>query len=206
MPNPELLLDEDQKDCLQELMNISYGAATAAIAQIIDKFATLNIPNIKILTSAEFEEYFTNKFKKYDTYYVTNQNIDGKLNGENMFIMDEKSVINLALEFDLEEEDLDENELKDVILEITNIISSTTLSKLADLINSSVTFAPPSVKKINASDTLDERYKTEYKHVITISTEIKFEDQNILGELILMSKEESIIHLKNELDKILEEY
>lgn len=206
MPDTNLLLDEDQKDCLQELMNISYGTATAAIAEIIDKFATLNIPNIKTLTATEFEEYFRNMFKKYETYYVTNQNIDGKLNGENMFIMDEQSVINLALEFDLEEDEINDDELKDVILEITNIISSTTLSKLANLINSSVTFAPPSVKKVNSSDTLDERYKTEYEHVIIISTEIKFEDQNIFGELILMSKEESILYLKSALDKILEEY
>lgn len=206
MPDSSLLLDEDQKDCLQELMNISYGAATAAIAEIIDKFATLNIPNIRTLTSDEFEEYFDKMFEKYETYYVTNQNIDGKLNGENMFIMDEQSVINLALEFDLEEDEINDEELKDVILEITNIISSTTLSKLADLINSSVTFAPPSVLKISSSDTLDDRYKTEYKHVIIISTEIKFKDQNIFGELILMSKEESIAYLKNALDKILEEY
>ena len=206
MPNSKLLLDEDQKDCLQELMNISYGAATAAIAEIIDKFATLNIPNIKTLTSSEFEEYFHDMFKKYSTYYVINQNIDGKLNGENMFIMDEQSLINLALEFDLEEDEINEDELKDVVLEITNIISSTTLSKLADLINSSVTFSPPYVKKVNASDSLDERYKTEYAHVIVISTEIKFEDQNIFGELILMSKEESITYLKDSLDRILEEY
>lgn len=200
MLDEKLLLDEDQKDCLQELMNISYGSATAAIAEIIDRFATLSIPNIKTLTSSEFEKHFEEMFDKYETYYVTNQNIDGTLNGENMFIMDEKSVINLASEFDLEEDEIDDDELKDIILEITNIISSTTLSKLADLIKASVIFSPPSVKKINSSDTFEERYKTEYKHVIVISTEIKFENQNIFGELILMSREESIIYLKNALD------
>ncbi len=206
MPNPKLLLDDNQKDCLQELMNISYGAATAAVAEIIDKFATLNIPKIKTLTTDKFEEYFQKMFEKYDTYYVVSQNIDGNLNGENMFIMDEESVKNLALEFDLEKDEINDNELKDVVLEITNIISSTTSSKLAELIDASVTFAPPSVIKVNSGDTLDDKYKTEYKHVIIISTEIKFEDQNIFGELILMSREESISYLKDSLNRILEEY
>ncbi|MGB6329724.1 MAG: chemotaxis protein CheX [Halarcobacter sp.] len=206
MCDSSLTLNEDQKDCLQELMNISYGASTAAIAKIIDKYATLSIPCIKTLTSSEFKRYFKKMFDKYETYYVTNQKIDGKLNGENMFIMDEKSVINLASEFDLEEDEINEDELKDIILEITNIISSTTLSKLAGLLHASVIFSPPSVRKINSPDTFEDRYKTEYKHVIIISTEIKFENQNIFGELILMSKEESIVYLKNALDKILEEY
>lgn len=206
MLDQKLLLDEDQRDCLQELMNISYGCATAAIAQIIDKFATLNIPSIKTITSNEFEEYFAKKFEKYDTYFVTNQKTDGKLAGENLFIMDETSVTNLAHEFDLEEDEIDDDELKDVILEIANIISSTTLSKLADLIEASVTFLPPSVRKLCSTDTLDERFKTEYKHVIIISTEIKFEDQNIFGELIIMSKEDSIVFLKDSLDKVLEEF
>ena len=30
------ILDSDEKDCLQELMYISYGAATAAITQIVN--------------------------------------------------------------------------------------------------------------------------------------------------------------------------
>ena len=48
------ILDSDEKDCLQELMNISYGVATAAITQIVNKFATLNIPKIEIVNSIEF--------------------------------------------------------------------------------------------------------------------------------------------------------
>ena len=206
MTNSHMFLNEDEIDCLQELMNISYGAATAAIAKIIEKFATLNIPNIKTLSSEEFEEYFDKKFDNYNTYYVTNQEIDGTLSGENMFIMDENSIINLAKEFELEDDEIDENELKDVALEITNIISSTTLSKLASLIDATITFSPPSVEKIDSTAALDTRYKTEYNQIIIISTEIKFEDQNIFGELIIMSKDESIEYIKNSLNRILEEY
>ena len=34
-------LTEDEKDCLQELMNVAYGSATAAITEIFDAFAKL---------------------------------------------------------------------------------------------------------------------------------------------------------------------
>ena len=50
--------NEDERDCLQELMNIAYGGATAAISEILDAFATLNVPKIKILPALELKNYF----------------------------------------------------------------------------------------------------------------------------------------------------
>ncbi len=201
-----ITLNEDERDCLQELMNISYGAATAAIAQIIEKFATLNIPKIRTVDSTQFEEYFYGKFNNKSTYYISNQLINGNLSGENMFIMDQESIYNLSKEFGLEDSEIDEDELKDVMLEISNIISTTTISKLAALIDSSVVFCPPSIKIIESLDNLEDRYKIEYQHIIIIATDLKFKDQNIHGELIILSKDESIIYLKKALNKLLDEY
>ena len=202
----KISLNEDEVDCLQELMNISYGEATAAIAKVINQYATLDIPRIRTATSAEFKEYFLEKFDNKNIYYVSNQQIDGTLSGENMFIMDEKSIINLALELGLEEDEINEDELKDVLLEISNILTSTTISKLASLIDATITFSPPSSKIIDSVDNLDNRYETNYQHIVIISTMIKFEKQNIEGELLIMSKDDSFLYIKNALNKILEEY
>lgn len=202
----EITLNEDERDCLQELMNISYGAATSAVAEIINQFATLNIPQIKTANTSEFKDYFEEKFNQDISYYVANQPIDGTLSGENMFIMDEASTKNLAREFGLEEDEMVEDELKDVILEITNIISATTTSKFAELIDAVVTFAPPSVKMLSSTDNIEDRYETEYHYVIIISTDLKFEEQEIHGELILMSKDESILFIKEALNRLLEEF
>ncbi len=46
-----IILDSNEKDCLQELMNISYGVATAAITQIVNKFATLNISRMDFINN-----------------------------------------------------------------------------------------------------------------------------------------------------------
>lgn len=202
----DLALNEDQKDCLQELMNISYGAATASLAEIIEKNATLGIPSIKTFTSEEFEVYCDNKFDEEGHYYLVNQKIDGKLAGENLFIMDKDSSINLAKEFDLEDDEINDTELKDLVLEVTNIISSTTLSKLVSFFDISISFSPPHINSIETLRNFSEKFSTHYNYIIVISTEIIFEDQNISGELIIMSKDESIDFLRNALDKVLEEF
>lgn len=200
-----LSLNEDQRDCLQELMNISYGAATASLAEIIEKNATLGIPNIKTFDTIGFEQYCNDKFNKGD-YYLVNQKIDGKLSGENLFIMDKDSSINLAKEFGLENDEINDAELKDIVLEVTNIISSTTLSKLVSFFNVSISFSPPHINSINTIRNFNEKFSTHYHYIIVISTQIIFEDQNIYGELIIMSKDESISFLKESLDKVLDEF
>jgi len=201
-----LTLNEDERDCLQELMNISYGSATAAIAEIIDKFATLSIPNIKTATLEEFKDYLQAKLDHGKSHYVTNQLINGTISGETMFVIDNESTLNLGSEFDLEEDELVEDELKDVVLEISNIITSTTLSKFSELIEASITFSPPSIKILHSIEEFHENYGNEYSHIIIISTDIKFEDQNINGELLILSKDESILYMKDALNRLLEEF
>jgi len=198
---PEVVeLNEDERDCLQELMNISYGAATAAISEIIGKFATLSIPNIKSISSSNLAEHLNQKLTNNNKYYVVNQLINGYLAGENIFIIDEKSSINLAHEFDLEEEEYTENEIKDIILEITNILSSVTSGKLAALLETNISFNAPHITKINSADDFDKRFEGEYNHVIIISTELNFEEQNIKGELMILTKKESSVFLKKALN------
>ncbi len=199
-------LNDDQKDCLQELMNISYGSATAAIADIIGKFANLSIPRIRTFTSDNFKDYIKSKVDEYHVCYLVSQAIDGKLAGENLFLVDDKSLKSLALEFGLSEVEIDEDELKDVVLEITNIISSTTSSKLAELVETDILFAPPHVEIVDSVQNLDAHYNVEYNHIIIISTLIEFEEQNINSELVIMLKDDSIVYMRDALDKIMDEY
>jgi len=197
-------LSEDEKDCLQELMNISYGAATAAISEIIGKFATLSIPKINTISSSQLKEYLNTKLISKYKYYIANQLVNGYLCGENIFIIDEESSVNLAKEFDLEEDEIDENEIKDIILEITNILSSATSGKLASLIDTSISFSAPHITKINSADEIDKRFEGEYNHVIIISTELHFKEQNIKGELMILTKAESSQFLQEALCTALE--
>jgi len=196
-------LNEDEKDCLQELMNISYGAATAAISEVIGKFATLSIPHINVISSTELKQYLSEKLLDTSKYYIANQLINGYLSGENIFIIDEDSSKNLALEFDLDEDELDENEVKDIILEITNILSSATSGKLASLVDTNISFSAPQITKINTIDEFDNRFEGEYNNVIIIATELNFKEQNIKGELMILTKKETTIFLKKALDDVL---
>ena len=80
------------------------------------------------------------------------------------------------------------------------------MSKFSQLIDAAITFSPPSIKILHSIEEFHEHYANEYSHIIIISTDINFKDQNIHGELLILSKDESILYMKKALDKILDEF
>jgi chemotaxis protein CheC len=205
MDSINITLTEDERDCLQELMNVAYGSATAAITEILDAFATLSIPNIKIINADELNLYLSSELNLEVEHIVSLQQINGVVCGENMFVIDKESAKNIAYKFGLKEDEVDDDEIADVVLEITNILSSSTISKLAENIETNVSFSAPTIKEITSIDQLKNLFISKYKKVITISTELKFEDLDIKGELFIFTTDNSILYIKEKLNKILDE-
>lgn len=201
----DIILNEDEKDCLQELMNMAYGSATATISEILDAFATLSIPEIQIIKTKELKGYLSSKVKLDTSHYVCMQQINGTIAGENLFVIDSESAKNIALKFGLEEDELCEEELFDIILELTNILSSSTISKLAQDMHTHVSFSPPDVKKLDSISKLDNQFIEKYQNVIIITTQLDFNDLNINGQLLILTTDKSIEFIKKTINKILEE-
>ena len=201
----DINLTEDEKDCLQELMNVAYGSATAAITEILDAFAKLSIPKIQIINESELKTYLSNELNLEVEHLVSLQQINGTLCGENMFVIDKQSAKNIAYKFGLEEDEVNDEEIADVVLEITNILSSSTISKLAEDIDTNVSFSAPTIKTLTSIDQLKNLFISKYEKVIIISTQLKFEDLDINAELFIFTTDNSILYIKEKLNKILDE-
>ena len=201
-----IILTEDERDCLQELMNVAYGSATAAITEILDAFAQLSIPKIQIINADELKDYLSSELNLDVEHLVSLQQINGTLCGENMFVIDKESARNIAYKFGLEEDEVNDEEIADVVLEITNILSSSTISKLAEDIDTNVSFSAPTIKTITSMNQLNNLFISKYEKVIIISTQLKFEDLNINAELFILTTDNSILYIKEKLNKILDEF
>lgn len=201
-----ITLNEDERDCLQELMNVAYGSATAAITEILDAFAQLSIPKIQIINADELKDYLSSELNLDVEHLVSLQQINGTLCGENMFVIDKESAKNIAYKFGLEDHEVNDEEIADVVLEITNILSSSTISKLAEDIDTNVSFSAPTIKTITSINQLKNLFISRYEKVIIISTQLKFEDLNINAELFILTTDNSILYIKEKLNKILDEF
>ena len=201
----DIVLTEDEKDCLQELMNVAYGSATAAITEILNAFAKLSIPKIQIINANDLKAYLSKELNLDVEHLVSLQQINGTLCGENMFVIDKQSAKNIAYKFGLEEHEVNDEEIADVVLEITNILSSSTISQLAEDMETNVSFSAPTVKTITSIDELKNLFISKYEKVIIISTQLIFEDLDINAELFIFTTDNSILYIKEKLNKILDE-
>lgn len=200
-----ITLTEDEKDCLQELMNVAYGSATAAISEILDAFAKLSIPKIQIINASDLKNYLSDELKLNEEYLVSLQQINGILSGENMFVIDKQSAKNISHKFGLEDEEITDEEIYDIVLEITNILSSSTIGKLAEDIEASVSFSAPTIVNLTSFNQLNNLFINKYEKVIIISTQLRFEDLNINAELLIFTTDNSILYIKEKINKILDE-
>ena len=75
----------DEKDVLKELMNIASGNATAVIADLLNSFATLAIPDFEIYTPPELKNYLKEKCSHYNLY--AKQGFLGLFEGETLFFL-----------------------------------------------------------------------------------------------------------------------
>lgn len=194
----EIVLSEDEQDVLQELINVAYGNATAVVAEMLDAFATLSIPKINIMQTKQLLEEFCHK--KNSSYFFSTQAFIGDFSGETAFFINEESASNLAKHLELEsEEDID-----DAILELTNILTSSLTTRLAEEMDTQVSFSLPSISKVPLSEIDKVKTFQQYSQVIVIETELNFKDQKINGEIFILTKDGSIQWLKQQLNKILE--
>lgn len=56
-----LALNEDQRDCLQEVANVATGQATSSLANMLDEFVEMDVPTIDIVSSSSQIESILDK-------------------------------------------------------------------------------------------------------------------------------------------------
>ena len=77
-----LPLDEEQRDALQELLNISMGQAANSLAQLIETKIDISIPKISAVTPTQL---YSLLFETEDAFYTVS--LLGDVHGEVMSVL-----------------------------------------------------------------------------------------------------------------------
>jgi chemotaxis protein CheC len=196
------ILNELEQDCLQELVNMSYGKATARIAEVLNAFATMKVPFISVLSKDELYDRLKGACTQSSKCYLMMQLFKGEFDGEAIFFLSEDSALNLV---DHLKESDEENNVKDVVMELTNMVTSSLVGEFAKLLGAEVFFDEP-VVEVLCLKTPCEVLKVKYDYIMLINTVMEFEEQNIHGEVYLMMHEKTFKWLKSSLSPLVEKF
>ncbi len=212
--NPEStkMFSVDEKDILQEIMNIAFGNATADLAEVIDIYVQLSVPEIQILYIKELSDFLKSALKNAATTSIIEQKFQGEFKGSGLLVFPEKAGRCLVSILDNNKSNSSENTStaaleKGALLEVGNILIGACVGKITELLNTFATYSPPQIlqEKFN-EDTLLAEFYDPLQTAIVMKTVFTFKQEDVDGLLLLLTNQESIGWLKKALNKFIESY
>jgi chemotaxis protein CheC len=207
------LFADEEKDILQEVMNIAFGQASAELAEVIDIFVVLSVPDIKVLKGSDLPDYLCKELKPATTVNIIEQSFLGKFSGQALLVFPagaEKELLHLFTqdqESNSQDIDIDIDTLEtETLLEVGNILIGACIGKIAELLNDVVAYDPPHITAKNLNLENCESPVPAENFAISIRTMFRFEQQNVEGYLFLIANQSSIDWLKKALIAFLESF
>jgi chemotaxis protein CheC len=209
--NIKEMITTAETDLLQEIMNIAFGRATSDLAEYIDIFVILSVPNIKLLQAFDLPEYINKEIKDYDNVSVVEQNFWGKFKGNAFLVFPSGTGKRLISLFNGGGESSDLNPIheleKETFLEIGNILIGACIGKIAELLGDVITYSPPRVVvDTSIRGVVYDNLNDPDNLAIVLRTVFEFNEKNISGYMFILTKQESFAWLKTALQKFLEQY
>jgi chemotaxis protein CheC len=213
MNNSEIIISDEERDILQEVMNIAFGKASAELAEVIDIYVVLSIPNIKMLKTAEVPRYIEEEIKDLKEISVIKQSYTGKFHGTALLLFPGGAGKKLFSLFENGSTTGSGSEgfsvvlEKETLLEVGNILIGASVSKVAELLDDVVSYRPPRiVVESMPSDIVDWDLAEPEGPAILMRTVFSFDKRDINGLLFLIPSYKSFNWLKKALHAFLEQY
>lgn len=209
------MLNELQKDALQEYLNISIGKAANLLSEMTDQRVKLNIPNIELVSGHKVEED-----KETLPDFLKGHVVSSSLSfGDDRFgkaslvfpVEDTKLLIDLFIgDEDFSSEEVGERELTDTdfdaMREIANIILNALMGGLGNLLSVKFEYNLPQVELIYFTDEDNSIDLSNNKYLLIIQSVFDLQDVSITGSVVIILSMDSISFLRTKIDNQLEEF
>ena len=189
-----LPLDEEQRDALQELLNISMGQAANSLAQLIETKIDISIPKITSVTPTQL---YTLLFETQNAFY-TRQSFLGDVHGEVMSVLSQSGLNEVAslMEYDAP---LSKEDIQEIILELSNILAGACLAGLSEQLELSPNLNMPTLFSPQKAN-FDE---LQWQHSLVMEVQFAIAISSFSMRVVFCLDDESLTRMKATLDELL---
>lgn len=197
-------LNEDQQDCLQELINVAMGQASDQLARYLDTFVHLNVPSIEQVDASDLSQVL---YSDSQANAVVSQGFFGYegIRGEALLVYKSSDTNKIA---DLLGYEPDELSIDEQLTDISSILTTTFLNVFATQIENQMSYSAPRLLSSNNSPVKEYLEQLSFSWDLALKVKITYQvtDYSFNCDMILLIPEVAIINIKNVIDRILEEY
>lgn len=196
-------LNEDYRDCLQEISNVAMGQAGDHLARLLNSFVVLSIPHVALLSPTEIA-MAVQTVDGNNVSGVCQGFIGGGIAGEAMLLFNDTSFTDLAKLMKFEEE-LSESSERELLIDATNILVGALLRGIAEQMDIEFSFGPPAI--LGQHQELDKLLASEnvrWDQALVIEVNYQIEGYNVQCDLLMVITESSLPRLFGKLDYLLD--
>ncbi|WP_421134778.1 chemotaxis protein CheX [Alteromonas sp. A079] len=190
----DLSLDEDQRDALQELLNISMGQAANSLAQLIETKIDISIPKITSVTPTQL---YSLLFETNNSFY-TRQSFLGDVHGEVMSVLSRSGLNEVAtlMEYDAP---LSKEDIQEIILELCNILAGACLAGLSEQLELTTNLNMPTLFSPDKGNFDD----LQWQHSLVMEVQFVVAISSFSMRVVFCLDDESLSRIKATLDDLL---
>ena len=197
-------LDEDQQDCLQELINVAMGQASDQLARYLDTFVYLTVPNIELVNGQKLSDDLV---ANEHSMAVVSQGFFGYegIRGEALLVYQHKDSNRIG---DLLGYEPDELSVEEQLIDISSILTTTFLNVFASQIENQLSYSAPKLLA-DSQGTLAAhltQLSFDWDTALTVNINYQVTDYSFNCEMILLIPEAAIEDIKTVIDRILADF
>ncbi len=203
-----LHLSQDQADTLQELTNIAMGQAGSSLAQILNVFVELSIPQIRVIEAGKILPTIEAMIPEHEQVTAVRQAFYNRnqLRGEAIAIFTQAGCAELATCMGYDSV-LGQREEQELLLDVSNILTGAVLNGLAQQLDTDLSYSAPSIiaehspiAKVITPENLSWNY------ALMVGIDFGIENKTFKCHQLILMAEESIKVLAQALDHFLESF
>ncbi len=198
--------NEEQRDCLQEIINVAMGLASDKLARFLNTFVHLQVPSIALVGAAHLPAEIENRYQDIEAAMVS-QGFFGNegLRGEAIVLYQMENAHKISALLGYEPGDVSEIEM---LTDISSVLTTTFLNGLAEQLENSMSYSAPRILSSRNRDIAEVLTNTSFhwEHALKVDISYQLIDHSFNCDMVLLIPGEAVNHIRTILDRILEEY
>ena len=198
--------NDEQRDCLQEIINVAMGLASDKLARFLNTFVHLQVPSIALVGASHLPAEFEHRYQDAEVALVSQGFFgDEGLRGEAIVLYQMENAHKIAALLGYDIGDVSEIEM---LTDISSVLTTTFLSGLAEQLENSFSYAAPRILSSRDKDFADKLAYTAEQWQLALQVDIRYQltDYSFNCDMILLIPGEAVLRLRQTLDNILADF
>lgn len=198
------LINEDQRDCYQEITNIAMGQAADRLARLLNVYVILPIPKVNMISASELHMALADTTIHDNVSAVCQGFIASGIAGEALLIFNDASFSDLAKLMNYKGP-LDRHGELELLMDVSSVLIGACIQGIGDQFEISFNQGHPVVLGQHCHvDDLVKSGNHQWSQTLAIEIHYEIENMNINCDLLLLFTEDSVAKINQQIDYLLD--